>query len=115
MLSWDVRNVQAVYLDGAGVSEREDRKVCPSETHTYELSIVTAAGDRSCRMVVEVRTTSKPVINEAETGWPPNAFPGGPLSEPECGQTKVAVYARVTSRYRLAQGTDVGERLIDVE
>ncbi|MBK8051031.1 MAG: hypothetical protein IPK16_30415 [Anaerolineales bacterium] len=29
-LRWDVRNVQAVYLDGEGVAGVSDREVCPA-------------------------------------------------------------------------------------
>lgn len=36
-LSWDVENVQAVYLDGAPAGGHDSRNVCPSETTNYAL------------------------------------------------------------------------------
>jgi len=51
-------------------------------------------------MVVEVRTPSKPVITDIQTS---DIVSIGGLHEPECGSSKVAVSARVTSPYRLAK------------
>jgi len=59
-LRWDIEGVRAVYLDGAGVTGHETRRVCPSTSHTYELRIVTDQGDRFCRMSVEVSSYSPP-------------------------------------------------------
>lgn len=53
-LRWDIEGVRAVYLDGAGVTGHETRRVCPPTSRTYELRIVTDQGDRFCRMTVEV-------------------------------------------------------------
>jgi hypothetical protein len=36
-LRWDVRNVQAVYLDGEGVAGVSQREVCPGDTKHYNL------------------------------------------------------------------------------
>ena len=48
----------------------------------------------------EVRTPSKPVITDIRTS---DIVSIGGLHEPECGSSKVAVSARVTSPYRLAK------------
>lgn len=53
-LQWNIEHVQAVYLDGSGVTGNETHRVCPETTHTYELRIVAADGDRYCRMTVDV-------------------------------------------------------------
>lgn len=50
-LRWDVRNVQAVYLDGEGVAGVSDREVCPSSTRTYTLQVVKYDGGQDSRQV----------------------------------------------------------------
>ena len=50
-LRWDVRNVQAVYLDGEGVAGVSDREVCPGSTKTYTLTVVKHDGGQDSRQV----------------------------------------------------------------
>ncbi|HAJ34746.1 MAG TPA: hypothetical protein DCL15_03485 [Chloroflexi bacterium] len=50
-LRWDVRNVQAVYLDGEGVAGVSDREVCPSSTRTYTLQVIKYDGGQEARQV----------------------------------------------------------------
>jgi polar amino acid transport system substrate-binding protein len=50
-LRWDVRNVQAVYLDGEGVAGVSDREVCPGGTQTYTLTAVKYDGGQESRQV----------------------------------------------------------------
>lgn len=45
-LRWETTNVQAVYLDGEGVSGLGEREVCPEETTTYTLEVVLLDGSR---------------------------------------------------------------------
>jgi hypothetical protein len=44
-LRWDCEYVQAVYLDGQGVVGHGTKQVCPVQTTTYTLHVVTASGD----------------------------------------------------------------------
>lgn len=50
-LRWDVRNVQAVYLDGEGVAGVSDREVCPGSTKTYTLQVIKYDGGQDSRQV----------------------------------------------------------------
>lgn len=50
-LRWDVRNVQAVYLNGEGVAGVSDREVCPGSTQTWTLEAVKYDGGRDSRQV----------------------------------------------------------------
>jgi len=50
-LRWDVRNVQAVYLDGEGVAGVSDREVCPGGSKTYTLMAVKRDGGQDSRQV----------------------------------------------------------------
>ena len=50
-LRWDVRNVQAVYLDGEGVAGVSDREVCPGSSKTYTLMAVKRDGGQDARQV----------------------------------------------------------------
>jgi hypothetical protein len=46
-LRWEVHNVRAVYLDGAGVVGEGKQKVCPTTTTTYVLHVVHTDGTAS--------------------------------------------------------------------
>jgi hypothetical protein len=50
-LRWDVRNVQAVYLDGEGVAGVSQREVCPGDTKTYNLAVTRSEGGQESRQV----------------------------------------------------------------
>lgn len=50
-LRWDVRNVQAVYLDGEGVAGVSDREVCPGSARTYTLQVIKYDGSQDARQV----------------------------------------------------------------
>ncbi len=65
-LRWDVRNVQAVFLDGEGVPGVSARDVCPGNTHTYALSVVKLDGAQDSRQVtIEVRNPApQPPANQ---------------------------------------------------
>ena len=65
-LRWDVRNVQAVYLDGEGVPGVSARDVCPGGTTTYTLVVTKLDGGQDSRQVtVEVRNAPPPAVE-----WP---------------------------------------------
>jgi len=55
-LRWDVENVREVYLDGEGVTGHDDRIVCPKETRTYTLWVVTACGEEGYHETIDVPT-----------------------------------------------------------
>ena len=60
-LRWDVRNVQAVYLDGEGVPGVSARDVCPGNTQTYTLVAVKYDGGQDSRQVtINVRNAPPP-------------------------------------------------------
>jgi hypothetical protein len=53
-LSWSVENGEIVVLDGEGVLPDDARYLCPSETQTYELTVLNAAGEYSYELTIEV-------------------------------------------------------------
>jgi len=53
-LRWDVEGVQAVYLDGQPQQGHGSRQVCPAQTQTYELRVVSAAGEFRHQVMVKV-------------------------------------------------------------
>lgn len=50
-LRWDVRNVQAVYLNNEGVPGVSAREVCPGATQTYTLTVIRRDGGQETRQV----------------------------------------------------------------
>ena len=65
-LRWDVRNVQAVYLDGEGVPGVSARDVCPGQTTTYTLTATKMDGSQDSRQVTIQVWNAQPPANE----WP---------------------------------------------
>jgi hypothetical protein len=61
-LHWDVQNVLEVYLDGAPVTGREDRTVCPAQTTNYGLRVRSASG-------VQDRTVTVAVVQPGESAF----------------------------------------------
>lgn len=60
-LRWDVRNVQAVYLDGEGVPGVSARDVCPGGAQTYTLTVIKRDGGQESRQVtINVNTPPPP-------------------------------------------------------
>ena len=56
MLSWDVQNVAAVYLNGEGKAGQFSQQVCPAATTTYTLRVILDDGsavDRSVTITVQ--------------------------------------------------------------
>jgi hypothetical protein len=53
-LRWEVEYVQAVYLDGRGVGGQGTRSVCPAQSQTYELRVVSASGESRHPVTVNV-------------------------------------------------------------
>jgi hypothetical protein len=65
-LRWDVRNVQAVFLDGEGVPGVSARDVCPQQTTTYTLVVTKMDGGQDSRQVtIDVRNAPPPPVS-----WP---------------------------------------------
>ena len=44
-LGWQVEYVKAVYLDGVGVGGHGTQSICPLQTETHELRVVSASGE----------------------------------------------------------------------
>lgn len=61
VLRWTVLNVQAVFLDGAGVASVDTKEVCPQETTTYKLTVQTIGGAEE-RTVTLVITAPTPTV-----------------------------------------------------
>ncbi len=53
-LRWQVDNAQAVFLDGQGVSGHASQQVCPRQTQTYELRVVSASGETRRSVTITV-------------------------------------------------------------
>jgi len=62
-LRWDVRNVQAVYLDGEGVPGVSSRDVCPQETTTCTLTAVKPDGSQETRQVTTEVHGTPPLLS----------------------------------------------------
>jgi len=65
-LRWDVRNVQAVFLDGEGVPGVSARDVCPGGTKTYTMVVTKLDGGQDSRQVTIVVLNAPPPVVE----WP---------------------------------------------
>lgn len=87
-LRWDVENVRAVYLDGQGVVGHDSRVICPLQTTTYVLHVITDAGaaDQAVNVLVfdpspsaapptPIPTRTRPVSTAAPTDAPRPATP----------------------------------------
>jgi hypothetical protein len=72
VLRWDVKNIQAVYLNGSGVVGKGEREVCPSSTTEYTLRVVKLDGTEDSRTVT-VRVRQQPT--EPPTVTMPTAPP----------------------------------------
>lgn len=53
-ISWEVRNIQAVYYQGGGVTGMETRTECPANTTTYTLRVVKRDGTEETRTITVV-------------------------------------------------------------
>ena len=86
-LRWDVEGVQAVYLNGTGVTGHGSQEVCPCEATTYTLEVVKHDGSRESRQVFidvygscgSIDTPSEPPGGEIFT---PIETPGGEIFTP---------------------------------
>jgi hypothetical protein len=69
-LNWQVEHVRAVYLDGKGVGGSGTQSVCPAQSQTFELRVVSASGESRHPVSVNVvQPTPKPT----STATPPPA------------------------------------------
>ena len=74
-LRWDVEGVQAVYLDGQGVTGHGSRNVCPCNRTTYRLEVTKLDGSRETREVfIDVygtcETPPEPPPSSSDTSGP---------------------------------------------
>ncbi len=84
-LRWDVDGVQAVYLNGQGVTGHEARQVCPCEPTTYRLEVVKNDGSRESRDVfIDVYGTcqAEPPPGPGEDIYPPD-YPSSDSTSPD--------------------------------
>lgn len=79
-LQWQVQNVSAVYLDGAGVSGQGQQAVCPAQTQTYRLRVVT--GDKETTQEVTIQVSENPVTATATATTLPSPTAVSPQTQP---------------------------------
>lgn len=76
-LRWDVEHAQAVFLDGEGVVSHDSQQVCPTQTQSYELRVVSAFGETRHTVTVSVlqplATPTGTPVPIAPTPTPPAA------------------------------------------
>jgi len=87
-LCWDVEGVQAVYLDGQPQEGHGSKQVCPAQTQTYELRVVSTADEFRYRVTVNVvQPSPTPLPPETPTplpAAPPTAQPSDqPIAQSE--------------------------------
>jgi hypothetical protein len=82
-LCWNVEDVQEVYLDGQPQQGQGSKQVCPAQTQTYELRVVSAAGEFRHRVTVNVvQPSPTPIPPDTPTPLPavtPTAQPSDHL------------------------------------
>jgi hypothetical protein len=83
-LSWGVDYAAAIYLDGEGVFDHDDRQVCPATTTTYTLYATSAGGDDQGTAIVTVIEAPTPTPIEDNT---PPSISDISLSETEISTT----------------------------
>lgn len=67
-LHWAVDNVIEVYLNGSPVTGKETREICPTQTTTYTLRVVSSSGAQDYPVTIVVGTGAEPAIEfTAET------------------------------------------------
>jgi hypothetical protein len=81
-LRWDVEDVHEVYLDGQPRQGHGSKQVCPTQTQTYELRVVNAAGEFRHQVTVNVVQPSPTPIPSDEPTLLPTAAPA-PTDTPE--------------------------------
>jgi hypothetical protein len=81
-LRWSVDNGEIVILDGEGVRPDDARYLCPSESHTYELEVLNAAGEYYYEVTIQVAQptatplpTATPTTVRSATSRPTSAPP----------------------------------------
>jgi hypothetical protein len=73
-LRWSVDNGEAVILDGEGVRPDDARYLCPSESQTYELQVLNAAGEYYYEVTIQVtQPTATPLPTATPTTVRPTA------------------------------------------
>jgi hypothetical protein len=61
-LYWNVENVTAVYLDGVPTTGKDSRVMCPSQTTTYVLRVVSSAGTQDRSVTITVRSADQAAV-----------------------------------------------------
>jgi len=62
-LHWSVENVVSVYLNDAPVTGKETRQICPTQTTSYTLRVVSSTGTLEYPATIVVNTTGLPTID----------------------------------------------------
>jgi hypothetical protein len=89
-LRWDVDGVQAVYLDGQGVTGHGSRDICPCNPTTYRLEVTKLDGSRETQDVfIDVygtcETVPEPPPSDGGETYPPDQRPDSDTSGPDIG------------------------------
>lgn len=89
-LVWDVQHVQAVYLDGVGVSGQGRQQVCPSQTAVYQLRVVHGGGEQVANVTVAV-TAATSTPTPVATAVPVSVSAAGGVAVPTAVPTEFAI------------------------
>ncbi len=74
ILRWDINGVQALYLDREPIGGQGSKKVCPSQSTTYEIAILLKNGEWEPRQVrINVTSGTLSNNNPSEPNHAPNA------------------------------------------
>jgi hypothetical protein len=82
-LRWDVEYARAVFLEGQGVPGHASQQVCPKQTQTFELRVVSASGEAQRRVTVTViQPPASPTISLGTPTSAPTSLPASLKSAP---------------------------------
>lgn len=93
-LRWNSGNIQAIFLDGQGVTGSETRQVCPTTTTTYTLTANSASGQLTKQVIIQV--TGAPPVQKPSFGsitWDNNTF----YNVEGCGPTTLFISAEISN------------------
>jgi hypothetical protein len=82
-LRWDVEYARAVFLEGQGVPGHASQQVCPKQTQTFELRVVSASGETQRRVTVTViQPPALPTTRLSTPTSAPTSLPASPKPAP---------------------------------
>ena len=61
-MQWDVQNVDQIYFNGSPVTGKETRQVCPAQTTTYTLRVLSGTGATEYPLIIQVSAAGQTPI-----------------------------------------------------